>query len=1017
MRYAAFISYRHSELDMEIAKKVHTGLETYHIPASVQRKTGKKKVGRVFRDQEELPIGSDLDDNISAALESSEYLIVICSPRTPESYWVCKEIETFIQMHDRNHVLAVLIEGEPDESFPPQLLTDENGNPVEPLAADVRGEDRKERNTKFKTEILRLAAPVIGCTYDDLRQRDRERRIRRLVTIISSIAAVVAVAGTAFGIYNANIAKRMTQLANEKAALADEKTRLADEITVQYQGKQENQSRFYAEEALSLLKSGNREDAVLVAMEALPSEGNDRPYVAEAEYALSQALYAYDYGNNMTFDKNLTHSLSLTYMNKTDDASKLVTIDSGSRVYVWSIEDRELLVRIDPAVNESNYYVNVKSADADSTGIYVATEKELTKYDYDGSVIYTIQSEDTIKQCDACDNDGRVVLVCRDSISMVDAGSGKVTSVSENQTGYSYTDKGRYYKDNGIFAVGHYDSETTHTVLTLYDTKNNETKDISLTEGYFLDFCTTDNGNYAVVTCNNDLLDTGVNHVVTELFDKEGNRLWIRELDVHVKYMLTFVAKIKAHSYPTEDGNKSDIVVTFEAEAFTIDEKTGQLVSSFTLPGDATMLLLNSANSFGRVGYRQGGIDFVDFNEGRIYSEYNFDTNDTVRDAVILPDMIIFDSYSSPDAHILTWHEAPDLEEYVTYDERMMPYAVSEDSKYYALRPTDIYTTLIFNNMDGEKLYVFDKAEFIENTWLLKDKAYVQDRNGIWEIDPYNKSERKISLEDYGFDHYSYSAYLTPDGRMGVFWALKELNVVDLAEGKSIYSGTTDKIIGKAILSDDGKTLYISEGSDNLYALDIASDKRREFADDKLITVANSYDKDFIALSPDNKYLALCCKDGYVRVADTHSMEKYAEIPLQSYLTAFVDFTDDGRHIVMQGDDYKVRIWDMDTKSFINTMDIYATVDYIVCDEDSDLMAVCTGYGLLLYETGSYGCVAYADEGLFYLKDNNSILLSRNRMEIKRTYYKDYKKLMEEARKQFPGATLNDEKKAKYNIN
>ena len=211
MRYDAFISYRHAPLDMEIAKKVHTGLETYRIPGAVQKKTGKKKMGRVFRDQEELPIGSDLDDNISGALRESQYLIVICSPRTPESYWVCKEIETFIEMHDRNHILAVLIEGEPDESFPSLLLTDENGEPVEPLAADVRGATKRERNAKFRTEILRLVAPVIGCTYDDLKQRHRERVIKRTISIMSSAAAVIAAAGTAFGIYNANVATRMKQ--------------------------------------------------------------------------------------------------------------------------------------------------------------------------------------------------------------------------------------------------------------------------------------------------------------------------------------------------------------------------------------------------------------------------------------------------------------------------------------------------------------------------------------------------------------------------------------------------------------------------------------------------------------------------------------------------------------------------------------------------------------------------------------------------------------------------------------
>ena len=42
MRYDAFISYRHSDLDMEIAKKVHSGLETYKIPRSVQKSLGKK---------------------------------------------------------------------------------------------------------------------------------------------------------------------------------------------------------------------------------------------------------------------------------------------------------------------------------------------------------------------------------------------------------------------------------------------------------------------------------------------------------------------------------------------------------------------------------------------------------------------------------------------------------------------------------------------------------------------------------------------------------------------------------------------------------------------------------------------------------------------------------------------------------------------------------------------------------------------------------------------------------------
>ncbi|MBP5151469.1 MAG: toll/interleukin-1 receptor domain-containing protein [Lachnospiraceae bacterium] len=329
MRYNAFISYRHAPLDMEIAKKVHTGLETYKIPASVKKRLGINKINRVFRDQEELPIGSNLSDNIGEALEGSEFLIVICSPRTPGSEWVQKEIETFISLHGRDRVLAVLIEGEPDESFPPLLLKDAEGNSVEPLAADVRGATAKERNKKFKTEILRLVAPVIGCTYDDLRQRHRERVIRRTISLVSAAALVIALAGAAFGIYNAQVADRMsrlaaekaqlaeekTQLADDKTKLAEEKTQLADEILKEFRLKQENQSRFFAEESLTLLKAGEREDAALVAMAGLPSVGNDRPYVPEAEYALSEALHAYDTGATMTLTRCLTTILRSTARN------------------------------------------------------------------------------------------------------------------------------------------------------------------------------------------------------------------------------------------------------------------------------------------------------------------------------------------------------------------------------------------------------------------------------------------------------------------------------------------------------------------------------------------------------------------------------------------------------------------------------------------------------------------------------------------------------------------------------
>ena len=325
MKYDAFISYRHSELDMYVAKKIHKGLETFKVPRSVKKIGGKSKITRVFRDQEELPIGSDLGDNISGALKESEYLLVICSPRTPESYWVQKEIDTFISLHPRDHILAILVEGEPCDSFPTQLLNDEKGNPVEPLAADVRGENIKEVNKKLKTEIIRLAAPILHCSYDDLRQRHRERRIKRVFSVVTAAFVIIAALGIGFGVYNA---------------------KMANEIAKNYKEKQITQSKSLADTSLNLYKEGDLKTAALVAVSALPSEENERPYVAEAENALSKALHVYDSTSVITKGALFKHDLTVADTHFDNTGKYLVTTDRSSTVYVWDMDIEDCILKI-----------------------------------------------------------------------------------------------------------------------------------------------------------------------------------------------------------------------------------------------------------------------------------------------------------------------------------------------------------------------------------------------------------------------------------------------------------------------------------------------------------------------------------------------------------------------------------------------------------------------------------------------------------------------------------------------
>ncbi|HOQ75595.1 MAG TPA: toll/interleukin-1 receptor domain-containing protein [Thermoclostridium sp.] len=235
-KYDAFISYRHTEPDKTIADKLHRMLEAYKVPRAVVRMGSQKKVGRVFRDREELPTSSNLAESIQQALENSEHLIVICSPRTPHSQWVCKEIETFAELHGHDRILALLIEGEPEKSFPDQLrfvrkkAVREDGTEteevrvIEPLAADIRAQSLGGMKKKLKTEILRLLAPILNCRFDDLKQRHRERKVKQALTLSFAISLFFLLFGS-YSAYQAALIKEQSEVIKQKSEQVEQKSK------------------------------------------------------------------------------------------------------------------------------------------------------------------------------------------------------------------------------------------------------------------------------------------------------------------------------------------------------------------------------------------------------------------------------------------------------------------------------------------------------------------------------------------------------------------------------------------------------------------------------------------------------------------------------------------------------------------------------------------------------------------------------------------------------------------------
>lgn len=201
VRFRAFVSYSHT--DATIAQKLHRKIETYRLPHHLRdRETDDPdngRMGRIFRDREDLPAAEDLSESVKQALAGSQVLVVICSPDAQASIWVAREIELFRALHPGRPVLAALVRGEPEQAFPEALL-----HGAEPLAADLR-----KQGDGWRLGFLKIVAGIAGVPLDALVQRDASRRIRRVMAVTGgALVALLAMIGmTIFALQSRNEAQ------------------------------------------------------------------------------------------------------------------------------------------------------------------------------------------------------------------------------------------------------------------------------------------------------------------------------------------------------------------------------------------------------------------------------------------------------------------------------------------------------------------------------------------------------------------------------------------------------------------------------------------------------------------------------------------------------------------------------------------------------------------------------------------------------------------------------------------
>lgn len=257
-KYKAFISYSHSDNQGEGRKWadwLHHALETYEIPEDLigKKNTAGKEIPRqifpVFQDEKELSASSSLSGSLSDALDRSEFLIYLSSPKSARSTYVRDEIKYFKQTGKSKQIVALIIKGEPEygkentdsQCFPDELRynIDVSGKinykqPEEVLAADVRiphtenegftsaegyrrflhdqglqGNQIKKLVEEYKSRLdlalLKIISGILEVPLGELTKRDqayqlqkikqKNRNIKRIATAISALGILAIIAG------------------------------------------------------------------------------------------------------------------------------------------------------------------------------------------------------------------------------------------------------------------------------------------------------------------------------------------------------------------------------------------------------------------------------------------------------------------------------------------------------------------------------------------------------------------------------------------------------------------------------------------------------------------------------------------------------------------------------------------------------------------------------------------------------------------------------------------------------
>ncbi|MDJ0768306.1 MAG: TIR domain-containing protein [Ilumatobacter sp.] len=493
-RYDAFLSYSHAA-DGRLAPALQRGLRRLAKPWN------RRTALTVFRDETGLSATPDLWGSVCAALDSSEWFVVLCSTEAASSKWVGREIEHWKKTHPSGHIIPVVTEGEFEWDDERNGIDWERSTAVpsalrgafadEPKFVDVRwAKDEPQldlRHSGFRDAVASIAAPIHGIPKDelegeDIRRHRHSQRLRRVAVTGLVLLAVVAASAGLIALANARRADREAERANDEADRAnaeaqrasDEATRavaaeadaleqrdIAEAETARATNEAEiAESRRLAAESL-LARESRRDLALLLGLEAY----HIRP-TPDAANALFSSLVT----DTESIVVRTEHTDEVTALTAVSDAGTLASIGDDGRIVVWDVATRSSIAEFE-ASNEtvvlqlsmSRDGTTIAVDDMDRIRLWdVITGSELASIDVPRVDSVSVSSDGS--RVVASTNDGALGLWETDTGVLLAAGE-----VSPLTLSVAFDPLDRYVVVASMPGISLFDATTLEHLMTFYE--------------------------------------------------------------------------------------------------------------------------------------------------------------------------------------------------------------------------------------------------------------------------------------------------------------------------------------------------------------------------------------------------------------------------------------------------------------------------------------------------------------------------------------------------------------------